>query len=114
MLFLQAILPIAALLSPSPLSRSTKSPSAAASPRFGDPLELGSGNAGSIAEVPPLTAAAVGLAAMLAAQPDPAFAKGGEYGIFEGRIVSLAHPAVSTCHPPSDPREPAVCRRSSL
>jgi hypothetical protein len=29
-----------------------------------------------------------------------AFAKGGEYGIFEGRIASMAHPAVSEWLPP--------------
>ncbi len=29
-----------------------------------------------------------------AAQPEAALAKGGEFGIFEGRIVSLAHPTV--------------------
>merc|ERR1719478_1043097 len=36
----------------------------------------------------------LGLAALAAAQPEAALAKGGEYGIFEGRIVSLAHPVV--------------------
>ncbi|EOD16482.1 hypothetical protein EMIHUDRAFT_415582 [Emiliania huxleyi CCMP1516] len=34
------------------------------------------------------------VAALAAARPEAALAKGGEYGIFEGRIVSLAHPAV--------------------
>mmetsp|Transcript_43061 Transcript_43061/g.71586 ORF Transcript_43061/g.71586 Transcript_43061/m.71586 type:complete len:286 (-) Transcript_43061:426-1283(-) len=37
---------------------------------------------------------ALGLAAVAAAQPDAAMAKGGAYGIFEGRIISLAHPAI--------------------
>ena len=37
---------------------------------------------------------ALGLAAAAAAQPELALAKGGEYGIFEGRIVSLAHPTI--------------------
>lgn len=35
-----------------------------------------------------------GLASFAAMQPDAALAKGGQYGIFEGRIVSLAHPAI--------------------
>eukprot|EP00965_Chrysotila_dentata_P121989 4032448-Pleurochrysis_carterae.AAC.1 len=38
--------------------------------------------------------AALGMALIAASQPDAAFAKGGEYGIWEGRIVSLAHPVV--------------------
>lgn len=33
-------------------------------------------------------------AALAVAQPEAALAKGGEYGIFEGRIVSLAHPTI--------------------
>jgi len=37
---------------------------------------------------------ALGLAALAAAQPEAALAKGGEFGIFEGRIVSLAHPTI--------------------
>jgi hypothetical protein len=37
---------------------------------------------------------AFGLAMLAAMQPEPVLAKGGEFGIFEGRIVSLAHPAV--------------------
>ena len=40
------------------------------------------------------SAAVVGLAALAAAQPDAAMAKGGEYGVFEGRIISLAHPTI--------------------
>jgi len=36
----------------------------------------------------------LGLAALAAFPPEAAMAKGGEYGIFEGRIVSLAHPTV--------------------
>merc|ERR1712232_231210 len=38
--------------------------------------------------------AALLLAAVAAVQPDSALAKGGEFGIFEGRIVSLAHPTM--------------------
>ena len=37
---------------------------------------------------------AAGLAALAAMQPDAALAKGGQYGIFEGRIISLAHPTI--------------------
>lgn len=37
--------------------------------------------------------AVAGLAALAVMQPEAVWAKGGEYGIFEGRIVSLAHPA---------------------
>ena len=37
---------------------------------------------------------AVGLSVLAAFQPEAALAKAGEYGIFEGRIASLAHPAV--------------------
>jgi len=36
----------------------------------------------------------LGVAALAAFQPEAAMAKGGEFGIFEGRIVSLAHPTV--------------------
>jgi len=38
--------------------------------------------------------AMLGIAALAAFQPEVAMAKGGEYGIFEGRIISLAHPCV--------------------
>lgn len=37
---------------------------------------------------------ALGIAACAAFQPEIVMAKGGEYGIFEGRIISLAHPTV--------------------
>ena len=37
---------------------------------------------------------ALGIAALAAFQPEAVMAKGGEFGIFEGRIVSLAHPAM--------------------
>lgn len=40
------------------------------------------------------SAAALGLATFAALQPESAVAKGGEFGIFEGRIVSLAHPVI--------------------
>merc|ERR1711933_673694 len=39
-------------------------------------------------------AVAASLAMLAALQPEGALAKGGEFGIFEGRIVSLAHPFV--------------------
>jgi len=37
---------------------------------------------------------ALGFAAFAALQPEMAMAKGGEYGLAEGRIISLAHPTV--------------------
>lgn|ERR1719424_590379 len=40
------------------------------------------------------TLLALGIAALAAFQPEVAMAKGGTYGIFEGRIVSLAHPSI--------------------
>jgi len=40
---------------------------------------------------------ALGLAAMTAMQPAEVLAKGGEFGIFEGRIISLAHPFMMAC-----------------
>ena len=84
-----------ALLSPSPISKQPSRP-------FGDPLELQRLRSTDSAFASPnsLAAAAAGVAALIAAQPEPAFAKGGEYGIFEGRIASMAHPAVSEWLPP--------------
>jgi hypothetical protein len=62
-----------------------------AAPVF-DPLNL------KHAEAPALPSAyamlGIGASALAASQPEAAFAKGGEYGIFEGRIISLAHPTV--------------------
>lgn len=60
--------------------------------------EHGSGVDFAIAEelvdqIDPATIA-LGLAVMTAMHPAEALAKGGEFGIFEGRIVSLAHPFV--------------------
>lgn len=63
-----------------------------------DPLGLQTGiDAPQPAFAPPrdVAALAVSLATLAATQPEPAFAKGGEYGIFEGRIISLAHPVRS-------------------
>lgn len=48
----------------------------------------------SSAELIDPTLVALGVAALAAFQPEMAMAKGGEYGIFEGRIVSLAHPSI--------------------
>ena len=65
---------------------------------FGDPLgvvaKADRSAVSAAADRSAVSTAAIGLAAALAAQPDAALAKGGEYGIFEGRIVSLAHPAI--------------------
>eukprot|EP00964_Phaeocystis_antarctica_P119260 scaffold83011_cov63-Phaeocystis_antarctica.AAC.3 len=46
---------------------------------------------------------ALGFAAFAALQPEMAMAKGGEYGLAEGRIISLAHPTVMAlmCGPPA-------------
>jgi len=69
-----------------------------------DPLRLAPrGDAGSWAELPadatsfaeppsPRAALVATLAAAAAATPAVAAAKGGEYGLAEGRIISLAHP----------------------
>lgn len=60
-----------------------------------DPLNLhGEASYSSPAVLPSRSAILLGMAAVAAAQPEAAFAKGGEFGIFEGRIVSLAHPVV--------------------
>jgi len=59
-----------------------------------DPLGLGTAPKHLSAEPRMPAAPLLLLAAASAAQPDAALAKGGEFGIFEGRIVSLAHPAM--------------------
>ena len=68
---------------------------ASAAPVCFDPLNLNQAPGLAVRTTYTSPAAfALGAAAFAAAQPEAAFAKGGEYGIFEGRIVSLAHPAV--------------------
>jgi hypothetical protein len=63
--------------------------------RMSDRNDLASSSSmGLLTEEGRSTAMALGLAALVAAQPEAAVAKGGEYGIFEGRIASLAHPTV--------------------
>lgn len=60
-----------------------------------DPLGLNEDSSPSASfAVDPSTAAVGTLALMAAMAPEAAMAKGGEFGIWEGRIVSLAHPAV--------------------
>jgi hypothetical protein len=64
---------------------------------FGDPLSLEGVRRLHTGVTPggvPRAATSVGLATLAATSPEAAFAKGGEFGIFEGRIVSLAHPTV--------------------
>lgn len=59
-----------------------------------DPLNL---KHAEVPELPPASAMlGISTAAVAASLslPEAAFAKGGEYGIFEGRIISLAHPTV--------------------
>jgi len=92
-----ALVATAALVQPPQLK--PRQTHAVATPTFGDPLELGSRFASPSAAFDNgrASTAAVGLAALIAAQPDAAMAKGGEFGIFEGRIVSLAHPAMMAC-----------------
>lgn len=93
------------LLVPSPATKPSHSSitSSPASP-FGDPLELHSSKAATpVLSASSSSSAVVGLAALLAAQPDAALAKGGEFGIFEGRIVSLAHPSISEYRPALTP-----------
>ena len=94
MLVLYSLVSVTALLSP----LTTPSPLTSAKPQrvlpVFDPLGLGVHNEAPTAQQPVTAAAAVALAALLAAQPEVALAKGGEFGIWEGRIVSLAHPAV--------------------
>ena len=58
-----------------------------------DPMEMASRTAfGPRAFDPALVV--LGLAALAAFQPEIAMAKGGAYGIFEGRSISLLHPAI--------------------
>ena len=74
------------------VSRGVVGSSRPISPEF-DPLDLNarSADAGSFS-LP--SSAVLGLAAVAASVPEAASAKGGEYGIFEGRLISLAHPTV--------------------
>jgi len=88
-----ALLSTSALLTP-PTPRLVRPASPPA--LFGDPLELRTEPSRSaFAEEARL--ATIGLAALVAAQPEAAMAKGGAYGIWEGRIISLAHPAIMVC-----------------
>ena len=93
MLAITSLCASAALLTPlggpKPAIRTPEPP-----PAFRDPLGLKTASHSSIPAIDP-TSATIGLVALMAAmEPDAAMAKGGEFGIFEGRIVSLAHPAV--------------------
>uniref|UniRef100_A0A7S3ADX2 DUF4079 domain-containing protein n=1 Tax=Haptolina ericina TaxID=156174 RepID=A0A7S3ADX2_9EUKA len=73
---------------PGPLLLSHRDP---ARPPF-DPMNL---HEPASPGTPRQVSLAAGFAATCAClQPEIALAKGGEYGVFEGRIVSLAHPAV--------------------
>jgi len=90
-----SLLASASLVTPPP--RLTR-PAVAIEPALGrfDPLGLEGAGRDAIFEQEhsAATLKAMGLAAILAAQPEAAMAKGGAYGIWEGRIVSLAHPTV--------------------
>ena len=60
-----------------------------------DPLNIETeGRSMSVPDFNPTSAAIGALAVMAAFEPEAAMAKGGEFGIWEGRIVSLAHPTV--------------------
>ena len=89
---------LTALLTPSGSPRGAPRAAVRPSATFGDPLHLQGSTSSQGPHLDP-KAAAIGVAALLAAQPDAVFAKGGEFGIFEGRIVSLAHPTVMVCAP---------------
>jgi len=85
--------PMSATTSPAMARATVRPPQIAMMEKF-DPLGL-EAERSSLQDGFNPTSAAVGLAALVAAmEPEAALAKGGEYGIFEGRIVSLAHPAV--------------------
>jgi len=87
-----SILAAAALVQP-PAMKPVLPITAKAAVAFGDPLGLHA--AESPRWQPSATSAAIGAAALVAAtQPEAALAKGGAYGIWEGRIVSMAHPFV--------------------
>lgn len=98
MLVVSTLLTSAALLTPNAAPKLSRTAVSSSSMPFGDPLNLLSDST----TVPSASghgmlkqSEMVGLAALVAAaQPEAAMAKGGEYGIFEGRIVSLAHPAI--------------------
>lgn len=97
MFLVAALATTGALMRPLPAAHVRAPPvRMSAKPPFGDPLGLDSAAAPANALLPRVDGAAlaIGLAALAAAQPEEALAKGGEYGIFEGRIVSLAHPTV--------------------
>ena len=92
MLAIAALLSTSALLTPlstKPAMRTSVKPATSF-----DPLKLHSEGFASFPEVD-ATSAAIGAMALIAAmEPQAAMAKGGEYGIWEGRIVSCAHPAM--------------------
>ena len=75
-----------------------------------DPIGLAARDASSLTNLSPVRqpsreAAAIVSAAALATTmlPDAAYAKGGEFGLAEGRIISLAHPvAMGGCFLVSD------------
>lgn len=92
--FFSVTLPLcAALLVPESAVRHLPQLGRVASTAVFDPLGL-HGSAERPAQLAQPAVLALGVAAFAAAQPEAAFAAGGEYGIFEGRIVSLAHPTV--------------------
>lgn len=92
MQLLAALCATSALLSPSTVKPHISSSTVVN--KFGDPLNLHRADERSAVFKPNAAHASAALAAFLAAQPEAALAKGGEYGIWEGRIVSLAHPTV--------------------
>ena len=72
-----------------------------------DPIGLAVRDASSRTNLMPVRQpsrdAAIVSAAALATLPDAAYAKGGEFGLAEGRIISLAHPvAMGGCFLVSD------------
>ena len=75
-----------------------------------DPIGLAARDASSLTNLSPVrqpsreAAAIVSVAALATTMlPDAAYAKGGEFGLAEGRIISLAHPvAMGGCFLVSD------------
>ena len=57
-----------------------------------DPLNLARAKPFAAAAAPATNIGAAAAAAAVALAPLPALAKGGEFGLCEGRIISLAHP----------------------
>ena len=74
------------------LKLSAESTQRSSSPQTFDPLNLGSNSMKTESSSSSSIAAATSFMSILLFPTQEAFAKGGEYGILEGRIGSMAHP----------------------